>query len=77
MSTATDAVVEEQVLVVPTALLHELGHFQGFLSDVDRYLAPLLGSGQVSYRPRTQMEEDPSFKQLIPLRFVPSYELRG
>ena len=66
MSTATDTAVEEQVLVVPTALLHELGHFQGFSPDVDRYLAPLLGSGQVSYRPRTAMEEDPSFKQLIP-----------
>lgn len=59
-------VAEEQVLVIPTELFHSLGHFQGFSSDVDRYLSPILSSGQLSYRPRGQMEEDPSFKQLIP-----------
>ena len=56
----------EQVLVVPTALFHEIGHFQGFTTEVDRYLKPLLGAPQVSYRPRGEMEEDPSFKQFIP-----------
>jgi predicted NUDIX family phosphoesterase len=59
-------VAEEQVLVVPTAEFHELGHFQGFSTDVDRYFDPLVGSPNVSYRPRGQMELDPSFKQLIP-----------
>ncbi len=59
-------VAEEQVLVVPTELFHSLGHFQGFSSEVDRYLQPILSSGQLSYRPRGQMEADPSFKQLIP-----------
>ena len=56
----------EQVLVVPTALFHKLGHFQGFTSDVERYVKPLLESDAVSYRPRAEMEEDPSFKQFIP-----------
>jgi len=56
----------ERVLVVPTALFHDLGHFQGFSRDVDRYIRPLLESDAVSYRPRSEMEEDPSFKQLIP-----------
>ena len=60
------AVKTEHVLVVPTSLFHEIGHFQGFCSDTDRYLKPLLLSDQVSYRPRGDMEEDPSFKQLIP-----------
>ena len=59
-------VAEEQVLVVPNALFHEIGHFQGFHNEVDRYLPALLESGQLSYRPRGEMEEDPSFKQLIP-----------
>jgi predicted NUDIX family phosphoesterase len=59
-------VAEEQVLVVPTELFHSLGHFQGFSSEVDRYLKPILASGQLSYRPRGEMEADPSFKQLIP-----------
>lgn len=60
------AVAEEQVLVVPTEVFHALGHFQGFSHEVGRYLRPILDSGQLSYRPRGEMEADPSFKQLIP-----------
>ena len=60
------AVAEEQVLVVPTARFRTLGHFQGFSSDVDRYLPALLEGDDLSYRPRGAMEDDPSFKQLIP-----------
>lgn len=56
----------EQVLVVPTSLFHELGHFQGFTTDVDKYLSVLLDPANTSYRPRPEMEADPSFKQLIP-----------
>jgi len=56
----------ERVLVVPTALLHRLGHFQGFSKDVTRYLDELLSPQHASYRPRHAVEEDPSFKQLIP-----------
>lgn len=63
------AVLEVQtecVLVVPTAVFHRLGHFQGFSPEADRYLAELLRAEHVSYRPRGEMEQDPSFKQLIP-----------
>lgn len=56
----------EQVLVVPTSLFHELGHFQGFSDDVASYLDELLSPEHTGYRPRGEMEEDPSFKQLIP-----------
>jgi predicted NUDIX family phosphoesterase len=57
----------EQILVVPTALFHRLGHFQGFLATgVDRYLAELLSPANTSLRLRGEMEQDPSFKQLIP-----------
>jgi predicted NUDIX family phosphoesterase len=59
-------VAEEQILVVPTSLFHDLGYFQGFSADVDRYLPRLLEGDHVEYRPRGEMEEDPSFKQLIP-----------
>jgi predicted NUDIX family phosphoesterase len=59
-------VAEELVLVVPTSQFHALGHFQGFSSDIDTYLPSLLENGQLSYRPRSDMEEDASFKQLIP-----------
>ncbi len=56
----------EHVLVTPTELLHEVGHFQGFHTDVERYLKVLLEPSRLSYRPRAEMEDDPSFKQLIP-----------
>ncbi|MEE2843897.1 MAG: phosphoesterase [Planctomycetota bacterium] len=56
----------EQILVVPTRVFHELGHVQGFSADVDKYLSELLRPENISYRPRPEMEEDASFKQLIP-----------
>jgi predicted NUDIX family phosphoesterase len=69
------AVAEERVLVVPTSRFHDLGHFQGFSADMSRYLPALLDGDDLAYRPRGEMEQDPSFKQLIPyviFRFVDS-----
>ena len=57
---------EEQILVIPESVIQEVGAFEGFQPDVDRYLPALLGSDRLSFQPRSQMEEDPSFKQLIP-----------
>ncbi len=59
-------VLTERVLVVPTELFHGLGHFQGCNADVDRYLGELLDPKNTTYRPRHEVENDPSFKQLIP-----------
>jgi predicted NUDIX family phosphoesterase len=59
-------VATEHVLVVPTEVFHGLGHFQGFCGDTERYLKGLLDPAHTSYRPRSAMEQDPSFKQLIP-----------
>ena len=59
-------VATEKVLVVPTALFRELGYFQGFSDKVSDYLPQLLEGDQIEYRPRGEMEQDPSFKQLIP-----------
>ncbi len=56
----------ERVLVVPTELFHELGYFQGFNFDADRYIETLLDTQNTSYRPRGEMEQDPDWKQLIP-----------
>jgi predicted NUDIX family phosphoesterase len=69
------AVAEERVLVVPTKRFHALGHFQGFSAEMSRYLPALLEGNDLSYRPRGDMEQDPSFKQLIPymlFRYVDS-----
>lgn len=62
----TEVAAVEHVLVVPTSLFHERGHFQGFQPDAERYLPTLLDPAWTSYRPRNEVEEDPSFKQLIP-----------
>lgn len=56
----------EQVLVVPTSLFHEVGWFQGFQPNARPYLETLLDPAYTSYRPRNEVEEDPSYKQLIP-----------
>ena len=70
-------VATERVLVVPTALFHELGYFQGFSADVDRYWPRLLEGDHVEYRPRGEMEQDPSFKQLIPYVLFRWKDARG
>jgi len=57
---------EEHVLVIPTAALETIGQIDGFERDVQRYLPKILASDDLSYRPRSQMEQDPNFKQLIP-----------
>jgi predicted NUDIX family phosphoesterase len=59
-------VAEERILVVPTSLFQELGYFQGFSREIDRYWPQLVTGDHVEYRARGEMEEDPSFKQLIP-----------
>ena len=59
-------VAEERILVVPTTLFHELGYFQGFSRDIEQYWPRLVVGDHVEYRARGEMEEDPSFKQLIP-----------
>lgn len=64
--TALTSVASERVLVVPTAVFHRLGYFQGFCGEVERYLGELLRPEHLSYRPRDEVEHDPSFKQLIP-----------
>jgi len=67
----------EQVLVVPTAEFRRLGYFQGFSPEPERYVKQLLDSEQVSFRPRGEMEEDPSFKQLIPYVIFRHRERQG
>jgi predicted NUDIX family phosphoesterase len=57
---------DERVLVVPAAQLDRLGRFQGFCADADRYVAALLVPEFMDYRPRSEVEDDPGFKQIIP-----------
>jgi len=57
---------DEQVLVVPTSVFEEIGYFQGFSVDTEKYVERLLGSDQLCFLPRDEVEVDPSYKQLIP-----------
>jgi predicted NUDIX family phosphoesterase len=56
----------ERVLVVPTAVFHEAGVFQGFSAQVEHYLPRLLDPGHLHYRARAEAETNPAFKQIIP-----------
>jgi predicted NUDIX family phosphoesterase len=56
----------EEVLVVPRSLFDRVGAFQGFCGDTAAYLPALLDPAHTSWRPRATVEDDPSFKQLIP-----------
>ena len=57
---------EEHVLVIPASVIDQIGVINGFESDVDRFLGPILRSEHLAYKPRSAMEVDPSYKQLIP-----------
>jgi predicted NUDIX family phosphoesterase len=56
----------ERVLVVPGAELDRLGRFQGFSAEADRYVSALLVPELAQFRARAEVEDDPSFKQIIP-----------
>ncbi|NDC52696.1 MAG: phosphoesterase [Planctomycetia bacterium] len=60
------SIPQEDVLVVPRSLFEAVGAFQGFRGDVGGYLPALLDPRHTSWRPRAAVEDDPSFKQLIP-----------
>jgi len=57
----------EQVLVVPRALVDEIGAFEGIrTADLDSALAKLLDPANHFFMDRAEAENDPSHKQLIP-----------
>lgn len=61
-----DALSEEHVLVIPAERLEMVGNFSGFVPFDQRSLDAILDPGHMLFQPRSQVEEDPSYKQLIP-----------
>jgi predicted NUDIX family phosphoesterase len=57
---------DELVLGFPRKLLDDLGTFQGIRIEKERYLEVILDSRNTRFMPRSQAEEDLSFKQIIP-----------
>lgn len=64
------AASEENVLVVRRSLLDELGSFHGLNFASEKYLGALLSRGNNFFMPRTDAENDPSYKQIIPYALV-------
>src|ERR1700690_1981232 len=60
------SITDENVLGFPRSLFEQLGVFQGFSADVDRYLPAILENKNNSFQPRSQAETNPNFKQIIP-----------
>ncbi len=60
------ALVEEHVLVIPESRLVEFGAFSGFRPFCPDAFELLLNPEFMQFRPRSSVEEDPTFKQLIP-----------
>jgi len=56
---------DENVLVIKRELFDELGSFQGFRSDVDRYLEAILHPDHNFFLRRDLAEDDPGHKQII------------
>ncbi len=61
---------DENVLVVRRSLLEELGSFQGLNFKPQQYIGALLSRGNNFFLPRSQAENDPSHKQIIPYALI-------
>lgn len=60
------AVADEKVLVFPRSVFEQLGVFQGFRTDVDRYLSTILDPRNNCFLSRAQAETNANYKQIIP-----------
>jgi len=57
---------EERVLCFERKLFEELGVFQGLNLDVEKYLPVVTAPSKLLYLNRSDAEQDPRYKQLIP-----------
>lgn len=57
---------DERVLVIPTKRFHTAGYFHGFRRADGAFLRAVLDPASYQFRPRSEVETNPSFKQLIP-----------
>jgi len=57
---------EEMVLCIERSLLDEIGSFQGIQTDVARYVPRILQAENTHFVSRSNAENDPSKKQVIP-----------
>jgi len=60
----------ENILVIKRSLFDELGAFQGLNFEPARYLETILARGNNYFLPRSEAENDPRHKQIIPYVLV-------
>jgi predicted NUDIX family phosphoesterase len=58
--------MDERVLVIPTQRFMAAGYFHGFRRAEESYRRVILDPAAFEFRPRSEVETDPAFKQLIP-----------
>lgn len=58
--------LQEQVLVFERKVFEQAGKFHGLKFDIACYLRKLFTPGVLRFMPRSQAEENPAYKQLIP-----------
>jgi predicted NUDIX family phosphoesterase len=73
---------EENILVIKRRLFDQLGSFQGLNFEPAKYLNAILSRGNNFFLPRTQAENDPAHKQIVPYAILASkdkvlYYVRG
>lgn len=61
---------EERVLCFERNLFEKLGVFQGMSLEVDKYLPVVTATANVTYRNRSEAEQNKSYKQLIPYALI-------
>src|SRR5918996_5528386 len=61
---------DENILVIRRSLFDELGSFQGFNFEAEKYLSVILSRGNNFFLPRAQAEQDPAYKQIIPYALI-------
>jgi predicted NUDIX family phosphoesterase len=62
----------ERVMVFPTSVLERVGMFQGINFKWDKYINNIMLPDVIRFKYRNEVEEDPSFKQIIPYVIIES-----
>jgi predicted NUDIX family phosphoesterase len=60
----------ENVLVIRRSLFDELGVFQGLNFEPEKYLKAILSRGNNFFIPRSEAENNPDYKQIIPYALI-------
>ncbi|MEL6896778.1 MAG: phosphoesterase [Planctomycetota bacterium] len=73
----TESPNPENILVIPASVIDTVGAFTGFQRDHDAYLQAILNHPELGFKARPSMEQDPSFKQLIPYVVIESSDAQA